>query len=209
MASVNALMGRKLGMTQLFAEDGQRVPVTVLEVGPCTVLQKKTVEKEGYNALQLGFLPKKASRVNKPMAGHCAKAGHSGGFAYIREIRVDNVDEFTEGQVLTLADVEVQQLVDVIGVTKGRGFAGTVKRHNFSRGPMGHGSKHHRAVGSSGMSAYPGRVIKGKKMPGRMGGKRKTIKNSLVIDVRPERNLLMIKGGVAGAVNQMVMVKFK
>jgi large subunit ribosomal protein L3 len=209
MANVNALIGRKLGMTQLFAEDGQRVPVTVLEVGPCTVLQKKTVEKEGYNALHLGFLPKKASRVNKPMAGHCAKAGHNGGFAYIKEIRVDNVDEFTEGQVLTLADVDVQQLVDVIGITKGRGFAGTVKRHNFSRGPMGHGSKHHRAVGSSGMSAYPGRVIKGKKMPGRMGGKRKTIKNSLVIDVRPERNLLMIKGGVAGAVNQMVMVKFK
>lgn len=209
MASVNALMGRKLGMTQLFAEDGQRVPVTVIEVGPCKVLQKKTVEKEGYNALQLGFKEKKSARVTKPMAGHCAKAGHDGGYAFIKEIRVDNVDDFSEGQVLTLSDVDVKQLVDVVGVTKGRGYAGTVKRHNFARGPMGHGSKHHRAVGSSGMSAYPGRVIKGKKMPGRMGGERKTIKNSLVIDVRPERNLLMIKGGVAGAVNQMVMVKFK
>lgn len=209
MASVNALMGRKIGMTQLFSEDGQRVPVTVLEVGPCTVLQKKKVEKEGYNALQLGFMPKKLERTNKPSVGHCSKAGHKGGFYFIKEIRVDNVDEFTEGQVLSLADVEVNQLVDVVGTTKGRGYAGTVKRHNFSRGPMGHGSKHHRAVGSSGMSAYPGRVIKGKKMPGRMGGDKMTLKNSLVIDSRPEQNLLMVKGGVAGAINQMVMINFK
>ncbi len=209
MAKITGLMGRKIGMTQVFAENGNRVPVTVLEVGPCTVIQKKTEAREGYNALQLGFHKKPLSRLNMPERGVVEKAGLDHGFRYIREIKVDDTEGFQEGQVLSLKDVELGLLVDIVGTTKGRGFAGTVKRHGFSRGPMGHGSKHHRAVGSAGMSAYPGKVIKGKKMPGRMGGKRHTIKNSLIVDVRPDENLLLVKGAVPGAVNQMVMVHFR
>ena len=209
MGSVKALMGKKLGMTQVFSEDGRLLPVTVLEVGPCVVLQKKTADKEGYNALQLGFGQKPFKRINRPMKGHMEKAGADTGFRYIREVPVENPEDFTVGQRLSLEDIDFGQLVDIVGVTKGKGYAGTVKRHGFSRGPMGHGSKHHRAVGSSGMSAYPSKVIKGKKMPGRMGGKRETVKNSLIIDVRPGENLLLVKGGVIGAVNQMVLIHFK
>ena len=209
MAGIKALMGKKLGMTQVFAEDGSKVSVTVLEVGPCVVLQKKTVEKEGYNALQLGFSEKPLKKLNRPLKGHVEKAGVDTGFRYIKEVPVEDPEAFDIGQRLTLADADVSQLVDIVGTTKGRGFAGGVKRHGFSRGPMAHGSKHHRAPGSTGMSAYPSKVIKGKRMPGRMGGNRKTIKNSLIVDVRPEENLLLVKGGVCGAVNQMVMVYFK
>ncbi len=209
MAGVRALLGKKIGMTQVFAEDGQRVPVTVLEVGPCVVLQKKTEDKEGYNALQLGFWPKPMKRVNKPMKGHVEKAGVDTGFRFIREVPVDNPDDYDLGQVLTLADVEVGQIVDITGKSKGRGYQGVVKRHGFHRGPMGHGSKHHRAIGSSGMSAYPSKVIKGKKMPGRMGGKRITQKNNLIVDIRKDDNLLLVRGGVAGAADQMVLVRFK
>ncbi len=209
MAGISALMGKKIGMTRVFGEDGSSIPVTVLEVGPCVVLQKKTTDKEGYNALQIGYWEKPLKRLNRPARGHVEKAGAETGFRFIREIPVENPDDFEPGQKLTLSDVDMSQLVDVVSVTKGRGFAGTVKRHGFSRGPMAHGSKHHRAVGSTGMSAYPSRVLKGKKMPGRMGGKRKTVKNSLIVDVRPEENLLLVKGGVAGAMNQMVLVYFK
>ncbi len=208
MSKISGLMGRKIGMTQVFAEDGSRVPVTVIEVGPCTVVQKKTMEREGYNALQLGFHEKPLSRLNKPEKGVLDNIGLDHGFRYLREVRVDDPDAFKEGQVLTLEDAEVGLLVNIVGVTKGRGYAGTVKRHGFSRGPMGHGSKHHRAVGSSGMSAYPGKVIKGKKMPGRMGGSNHTVKNSLVVDVRHDENLLLVRGAVPGAVNQMVIVHF-
>ncbi|HID96745.1 MAG TPA: 50S ribosomal protein L3 [Thermodesulfobacteriaceae bacterium] len=209
MSNISGMMGRKVGMTQVFSDEGQMVPVTVLEVGPCTVLQKKIADRDGYNAVQLGFCKRPWSRINLPQQGHMKKAGLASGFRHVREIRVDDPDAFEVGQVITLKDVEVRQLVDVVGTTKGRGFAGTVKRHGFSRGPMGHGSKHHRAVGSTGMSATPSRVIKGKKMPGRMGGDRCTIKNYLVIDVRPEENIILVKGGVPGAVNQMVHVRFK
>ena len=209
MGSVKALMGKKLGMTQVFSEDGRSLPVTVLEVGPCVVLQKKTEEKEGYNALQLGFEQRPLKRINRPMKGHLDKAGADTGFRYIREVPVENPEDFTVGQRISLEDIDFGQLVDIVGISKGKGYAGTVKRHGFSRGPMGHGSKHHRAVGSSGMSAYPSKVIKGKKMPGRLGSKRGTVKNSLIIDARPGENLLLVKGGVIGAVNQMVLVHFK
>ncbi len=209
MAGINALMGKKIGMTRVFGEDGSSVPVTVLEIGPCVVLQRKTADKEGYNALQIGFGQKPLKRLNRPMRGHVEKAGVDSGFRYIKEIPVDDPNEFEPGQRLTLSDANISQLVDIVSVAKGRGFTGTVKRHGFSRGPMAHGSKHHRAVGSTGMSAYPSRVLKGKKMPGRMGGKRKTVKNSFIVDVRPEENLLLVKGGVAGAINQMVLVYFK
>ena len=209
MSNLTGMMGRKVGMTQVFSEDGQVVPVTVLEVGPCTVLQKKTVKREGYNALQFGFFPKSLSRLNLPEQGQVKKAGLSHGFRYIREISVEDPDAFDVGQVLTLKDLEISQLVDITGVSKGRGFSGTVKRYGFSKGPMSHGSKHHRAVGSVGQSATPSRVVKGKKMPGRMGGNRVTVKNSMVVDVRPDENLLLVKGGVPGAINQLVCVRLK
>ncbi len=209
MSKITGLMGRKIGMTQVFAEDGSRVPVTVLEVGPCTVVQKKTQDREGCNSLQLGYCTKPLSRLNMPEKGIVQKAGLDHGFRYLREVKVDDVEAFSEGQVLTLEDADIGLLVNISGVTKGRGFAGTVKRHGFSRGPMGHGSKHHRAVGSAGMSAYPGKVIKGKKMPGRMGGKRHTIRNALIIDVRHDENLLLVRGAVPGSVNSMVLVHFK
>jgi large subunit ribosomal protein L3 len=209
MSNLTGMMGRKVGMTQVFSEDGQIVPVTVLEVGPCTVLQKKTVKREGYNALQFGFSPKSLGRLKLPEQGHVKKAGLSHGFHYIREISVEDPDAFDVGQVLTLKDLEVRQLVDIAGVSKGRGFSGTIKRYGFSQGPMGHGSKHHRAVGSVGASADPSRVIKGKKMPGRMGGNRVTVKNSIVVHVRPDENLLLVKGCVPGAINQLVYVRLK
>ncbi|NOR05719.1 MAG: 50S ribosomal protein L3 [Deltaproteobacteria bacterium] len=209
MSNLTGMMGRKVGMTQVFSEDGQVVPVTVLEVGPCTVLQKKTVKREGYNALQFGFSQKPLSRLNLPEQGQVKKAWLSHGFRYIREISVEDPDAFDVGQVLTLKDMEISQLVNITGVSKGRGFTGTIKRYGFSKGPMGHGSKHHRAVGSVGQSATPSRVIKGKKMPGRMGGNRVTVKNSMVVDVRPDENLLLVKGGVPGAINQLVYVRLK
>ncbi|MDL1958994.1 MAG: 50S ribosomal protein L3 [Deltaproteobacteria bacterium] len=209
MSNLTGMMGRKVGMTQVFSEDGQAVPVTVLEVGPCTVLQKKTVKREGYNALQFGFSPKSLGRLKLPEQGHVKKAGLSHGFRYIREISVKDPDAFDVGQVLTLKDLEISQLVDIAGMSKGRGFSGTIKRYGFSKGPMGHGSKHHRAVGSTGQSATPSRVIKGKKMPGRMGGSRVTVKNSMVVDVRPDENLLLVKGCVPGAINQLVYVRLK
>ncbi|MBW2163142.1 MAG: 50S ribosomal protein L3 [Deltaproteobacteria bacterium] len=209
MSNLTGMMGRKVGMTQVFSDDGQVVPVTVLEVGPCTVLQKKTVKREGYNALQYGFSPKPFSRLKLPEQGHMKKAGLSHGFRYIREISVEDPDAFDVGQVLTLKDLEISQLVNIAGMSKGRGFTGAIKRYGFSRGPMGHGSKHHRAVGSVGQSATPSRVVKGKKMPGRMGGNRVTVKNSMVVDVRPDENLLLVKGGVPGAINQLIFVRLK
>ncbi len=209
MLKLTGMMGRKVGVTQFFSENGHSVPITVLEVGPCTVLQKKTVEREGYNALQLGFSAKPFNRLKLPEQGHVKKAGLDHGFRYIREVLVDDPNAFTVGQILALKDVEIHKLVDIVGVSKGRGFSGVVKRHGFSRGPMGHGSKHHRAIGSSGLSATPSKVIKGKKMPGRMGGKRVTVKNSMVIDVRSDEDLLLVKGSVPGAVNQLISVRFK
>ncbi len=209
MSRLNGMIGRKIGMTRVFSQGGTAIPVTVLEVGPCTVLQKKTRDREGYNALQLGFGEKKAQRLKRPELGHVKKAGLSHGFYQIREFKVDDPDAFEVGQVLTLKDVEVRQLVDIVGITKGKGFQGTVRRHGFHRGRMGHGSKHHREMGSIGQSAYPSKIIKGKRMPGRMGGKRCTVKNSMVIDVRPEDNLILVRGAVPGAANQFVCLRFK
>ncbi len=209
MSKITAMIGRKVGTTQTYTDDGRIVAATVLEVGPCTVLQKKTEERDGYNALQLGFGPKPWKRLKRPEAGHVKKAGADTGFRCIREVKVEDPEAFELGQVLTLEDMELRQLVDITGRSKGKGFQGTVKRHGFSRGPMKHGSKHHRQMGSIGMSATPSRIIKGKRMPGRMGDKRTTIKNYFVIDVRKDDNLLLVKGGVPGAVNQFVYIRAK
>ncbi|MGC9021803.1 MAG: 50S ribosomal protein L3, partial [Dissulfurimicrobium sp.] len=186
MLGLKGLMGRKIGMTKTFLSTGQSIAVTILEVGPCAVLQKKTRDVDGYDALQIGFRAKPLGRLNMPELGKIKKIGLDHGFYHISECQVDDIDAFELGQILTLKDLDLRQLVDIVGVSKGRGFAGTVKRHGFSRGPMAHGSKHHREMGSVGQSAFPSRVIKGKRMPGRMGGKRVTVKNSMVVDMRPE-----------------------
>ncbi|QJA06962.1 50S ribosomal protein L3 [Thermosulfurimonas marina] len=209
---VEGLIGRKLGMTRIFNEAGEVVPVTVLEVGPCTVVQVKTVETDGYNAVQLGFAPKKLTKFNKPMRGHFLRAGLDHGFYILREFRVEDPSQFHPGQVLTLESLGVEKglRVDVTGKSKGRGFTGAIKRWGFSRQPMSHGAKQvHRKPGSSGASTFPGRVIKGKKMPGHYGNETVTVKNLLVAEVVPEKNLLLVKGAVPGWPNGWVMVYFK
>lgn len=209
MASLNGILGIKKGMLRTFNEAGQAVAATVIEVGPCVVLQKKTVAKEGYNAIQLGFKAKSLEKFSLPAQGHCKKASTDAGFVYIKEFRVDNPDAYVLGQVIGLQDIGISQIVDVIGISKGKGFQGTVKKYGFSRGRMSHGGKHHREMGSTGMCTYPSRVIKGKRMPGHMGGEQITLKNSMVLDVRPEENLLIVKGSVPGPNNRIVQVKCK
>jgi len=202
---VNKLLGKKLGMTRYFLEDGKCIPVTVLKVGPCVVIQKKTVDKEGYNAIQVGFEPKKESRVNKPMRGHFKKAG-KGCFAFLREIRVDDPDKFELGQEIKADIFKVGDLVNVSGKSKGRGFAGVIKRWGFSGGPQSHGSRSHRVPGSIGCCATPGRVYKGRKMPGRMGNRRVTVKNLRVVDVRPEMDIVVVSGAVPGSRNSLIEI---
>ena len=199
-------MGKKLGMTGFFTPQGELIPVTVVEAGPCTVTQIKTTAKDGYNALQLGFGARKAKRMNKPMHGHLKNSGDKL-FAYVREVPVDNPEEYTLGQDVTLDLFEVGERVDVVGTTKGRGFAGVIKRHGFHRGPAGHGSKNVRPPGSIGCSASPSKVIKGKKMPGQYGTDRQTVRNIKIVDIRPEENLIFLKGAVPGSSSSLVMVK--
>lgn len=200
------LIGRKLGMTQLFWDDGSRIPVTVIEAGPCFVIQKKTKEKDGYDAVQMGFDPAMEKRVTKPRQGHMKKAGQ-GYFKVLRELRVDAPDRFEVGQELRSDLFEIGDHVDVIGTTKGRGFAGSVKRHKFRGGRGSHGSMFHRAPGSIGASAWPSRVFKGKRLPGHMGDARLTVRNLTVLGVQPERNLLIVHGAVPGHRNGIVFVR--
>ncbi len=211
MAMVEGLIGKKLGMTRIFTEDGEAIPVTVLEVGPCTVVQVKTVDKDGYNAVQLGFKPKKFTRLTKPMRGHFVKAGLDHGFYVLREFSVDDPGSFQPGQVITLAEVDLSagEKIDVTGKSKGRGFTGPIKRWGFKRQPMSHGAKQvHRKPGSSGPSTFPGRVIKGKKMAGHYGNETVTVKNITVVGLEPDKNILLVRGAVPGAVNSYVLVYF-
>jgi large subunit ribosomal protein L3 len=201
------LIGKKLGMTLIFDNGGLAVPVTVIEAGPCFVVQKKTTKKDGYEALQMGFDRRALGKCNKPEKGHLEKHGAKSGFRYLREIRLAEASGFEEGQEITVEAFEIGDKVDVIGTSKGKGFAGTVKRWNFHRGPMTHGSMSHRAPGSIGASAYPSRVVKGKKMPGQMGNARVTIKNLEVVDVRPEENLLVVKGAIPGPRQGLVLIQ--
>lgn len=194
----NGIIGRKLGMTGMFAPDGRYVPVTVIEVGPCVVTQVKTKDTDGYNALQLGFGERRESRINKPTAGHLKKSG-GGAFSVLREFSVQDPDAFTLGQSLTVELFSVGEKVDISGSTKGRGFAGVIKRHGFARGRKTHGSHSYREPGSIGCSATPSKVIRGKRMPGRYGNAKKTVKNLTIVDIRPDENLLMVKGAVPGA----------
>jgi len=203
------LLGKKIGMTRVYSEEGRAVPVTVIEAGPCVVLQKKSLHKEGYNAVQVGFQPKKQARLNKPISGHC-KAADKGGFYHIKEFRVTDPDTFEIGQDITLADLfEIGDLVNISGKTKGRGFQGVIKRHGFSGGRKTHGSMFHRRPGSIGCSAWPSRVVKGKKLPGQMGTNLITKKNAVVVDIRPEENILLVKGSVPGSKQGLLQIYVK
>lgn len=193
-------------MTRVYDEVGQAVPVTVIEAGPCKVLQVKTEATDGYSAIQVGFGDKKASRVNKAISGHLKKS-NSDGYYFIREFRVADISAYEVGQEVTLdAVVKVGDKVDVQGTSKGRGFQGVIKRHGFSGGGSGHGSMFHRAPGSIGCSAYPARVVKGKKMPGRMGNDTVLRKNVIVVDVRSEENVVLLKGPLPGAKNGLLKI---
>jgi large subunit ribosomal protein L3 len=202
---IKGLLGRKLGMTGYFSPQGEYLPVTVIEAGPCVVTQIKTLASDGYNALQLGFNEKKKSRTNKPLLGHFKKSGEQC-FAFLREFLVKNPEEYSLGQELSLEMFNIGDRVDVIGTTKGRGFTGVIKRHGFHGGGKTHGSKSHRIPGSIGCSAWPAKVIKGKKMPGQYGNQRQTVRNLEIIDIRPDENLLLIKGAVPGAKSGLVEV---
>ena len=191
------ILGRKIGMTQLFVDD-QAVGVTVIETDPCTIVQIKTNESDGYNALQLGYDEVKDSKVTRPIAGHFGKAGVAP-HRHLFEIRIDNPEDYTVGDKLSVDLFEEGGKVDVAGTSKGKGFQGVVKRYNFAGGPASHGSHFHRRPGSVGNCVKPGRVIKGKKLPGQMGSERKTVRGLKILRVDPERNLLVVKGCTPGA----------
>ncbi|HPR82445.1 MAG TPA: 50S ribosomal protein L3 [Pontiellaceae bacterium] len=195
---MKSLIGKKLGMTQIFDEEGRRVPVTVIEAGPCSVVQRKTTGTDGYEAVQLGFGSQKPERVAKPLAGHFKKAGVET-MRELREVRVDADDAAKAGDTVTAAVFEGVSFIDVLGVTKGKGFQGVMKRHNFGGGRATHGSHFHRTTGSIGMKEKPGRVLKGKKMAGQMGSTEVTVQNVKVIQVRAAENLILVKGQVPGA----------
>lgn len=205
-----AILGKKLGMTQQFLPDGRLVPVTVVQAGPCTVVQKKTQEKDGYQALQLSFdeFPEARAKklVNKPQAGHFKKAGVAPA-RHLREFRLDSISGYEVGQTLSCAQFTPGELVDVTGTSKGHGFTGVIYRWNQSRGPMAHGSKYHRGVGSMGANSTPSRVFKNKHMSGHYGVERVTIQNLEVIGVDAERNLLLIKGAVPGPNKSLLIVR--
>jgi large subunit ribosomal protein L3 len=203
---MKGLIGKKLGMTSVYDEAGTAIPVTVIEAGPCVVVQQKSNEKEGYSAIQLGFEDQKESRLNKPKQGHFKKAGVEVK-RVLREIRMDGTEEVAVGDVLTANAFEGINYVDVISRGKGRGFQGVVKRYNFAGGRASHGGGWLRRPGSIGMCEFPGRVFKGKKMPGQMGDKRVTTQNLKVIQVRSDENLILVKGSVPGAVGSIVVIK--
>jgi len=199
------LLGRKLGMSQIFEEGGLVRPVTAIQAGPCTVTQVKTPDKDGYAAIQLGFGDVK--KLNKPLAGHLTK-GQVPLVRHLREVRLDAIDDYQQGQQIDASLFEVGELVDVVGTSKGKGFAGGVKRHHFRGGPKTHGqSDRHRAPGSIGATTTPGRVYKGTRMAGHMGDVRVTVQNLKVLEVDPERNLLLVEGAVPGANNGLLFVR--
>ena len=201
-----AILATKVGMTQIFNEDGTLTPVTVLQAGPCAVTQVKTVENDGYSAVQVGFADKREKLVNKPLKGHFDKAGVSYK-RYIREFKLEDAENYALGQEIK-ADIFVAgDKIDVTAISKGKGFQGAIKRHGQSRGPMAHGSKFHRHAGSNGSSSDPSRVFKGKKMPGQMGNKKVTVQNLEIVRVDAENNLLLVKGAVPGPKKAMVTIK--
>jgi len=199
------ILGEKVGMSQIFSEKGEALPVTVIKAGPCFVVQKKSDSKEGYNAIQLGYGERKEKSLNKPKRGHLEKA-KVGSLKYLREFRVENVEEYQLGQEIRVDVFKVGDYVDVKGTSKGKGFAGGVKRWGFRGGPASHGSGHHRRVGSIGASSFPSRVLPGTKMPGRMGGNSSVTKKLEVIKIISEENLILVKGAIPGVKKGLLVI---
>jgi large subunit ribosomal protein L3 len=213
------ILGRKVGMTRVFNKNGDSIPVTIIEAGPCVVVQKKTVAKEGYDAIQVGFGEKKVrskrnndgrrrrnSWPGKPVAGHFAKAG-TAAYEHLREFKVEKIDDFKVGQEIKVDAFKPGERIDVIGVSKGKGFQGTVRRHGFAGGPETHGSMSHRAPGSIGSNADPSRVFPGMRMAGHMGDVKRTNRNIEVVDIDVENNILLIKGAAPGAKRSLVLIR--
>ena len=201
-----AILGLKVGMTQIFDNEGKAVPVTVIAANPNIVVQKKTMENEGYEAIQVGFDDKAEKKVTKPLKGHFAKAKVATK-RYLREFRLEDAGSYEVGQEIKVDIFKEGDRVDISGVSKGKGFAGAIKRHNFHRGPMRHGSKYHRWAGSMGASSSPSRTIPGKKLPGHMGAENTTVVNLEVVKVDPEKNIILVKGGIPGIRGSLVMIK--
>ncbi len=203
---MKGILGKKVGMTQIFDDNGVVIPVTLIEAGPCYVTQKKTQEKDGYNAVQLGFGEARENGLNKPMAGHLEKA-KAPAIKYLREFQVADPNDYEEGQEIDVSIFKVGDKVDVTGTSKGKGFAGAVKRHHFRGGPKTHGqSDRWRATGSVGAGSTPGRVFKGKRMPGQMGHERVTVQNLKVALVDPDKNILAVRGAVPGGKNGLIII---
>lgn len=201
-----AILGRKIGMTQIFDENGKQIPVTVLEAGPCVVVQKKTIENDGYNAIQVGFVDAKDKHTNKPMKGHFEKANVAPK-RRLKEFRLEDISAYEVGSEIKADIFAAGDKIDVTGISKGKGYQGAIKRHGQHRGPMGHGSKYHRAAGSMGASSYPSKVFKGKKLPGHMGAVKVTVQNLEVVRVDSDKNLLLVKGAIPGPRKSIVLVK--
>jgi large subunit ribosomal protein L3 len=199
------LIGKKIGMTQIFSKDGEMMSVTVIEAGPCAVVQKKTVAKDGYCAIKIGFSEINPEKLTKPLKGQFKKLNGKA-YSFLQELRVENADKYEVGDNLTLDMFDLGETVNVSGVSKGKGFQGGIKRWGFSRGPMTHGSKFHRARGSIGSSADPSRVFKGRKMPGHMGAKKVTVKELKIIDKKDQENILFIRGSIPGANNGLITI---
>ena len=203
---MKTLLGKKIGMTQIFTEDGQVVPVTVVEAGPEVVTQIKTVETDGYNAVQVGYEDQKAHRVNKPMTGHYEKAGVAPK-KHLAEFRIEDGETYELGQEITVADFEEGMKIDITGISKGKGTQGNIKRHGHHRGPMSHGSKHKRLAGALAAGTYPSRVFKGNKAPGRMGRETVTVQNVVLVKIDTDRNLMLVKGAVPGKKGGVVRIR--
>lgn len=203
---MKTLLGKKIGMTQIFTEDGQVVPVTVVEAGPEVVTQIKTVETDGYNAVQVSYEDQKAHRVNKPMNGHYEKAGVAPK-KHLAEFRIEDGETYELGQEITVADFEEGMKIDITGISKGKGTQGNIKRHGHHRGPMSHGSKHKRLAGALAAGTYPSRVFKGNKAPGRMGRDKITVQNVVLVKVIADRNLMLVKGAVPGKKGGVVRIR--
>jgi large subunit ribosomal protein L3 len=203
---MKGIIGKKLGMTQIFLEDGTRVPVTVIQAGPCYVVQKKTADNDGYSAVQVGFESVAAANVNKPYLGHCTKSGH-GVFRHLREFKNAQVESMNVGDEITVNEFAVDDVIDVTGTSIGKGFQGVIKRWNFKGGRASHGSRFHRAPGSIGASATPSHVFKNKKMPGQMGNAKVTVQRLKIVRVDSSDNLILIKGAVPGHKNSIVTIK--
>ena len=203
---MKTLLGKKIGMTQIFTEEGVVIPVTVVEAGPEVVTQVKTVETDGYNAVQVGYEDQKAHRVNKPMNGHYEKAGVAPK-KHLAEFRIEDGETYELGQEITVADFEEGMKIDITGISKGKGTQGNIKRHGHHRGPMSHGSKHKRLAGALAAGTYPSRVFKGNKAPGRMGRDKITVQNVVLVKVIADRNLMLVKGAVPGKKGGVVRIR--